>query len=92
MIFNSVNFQVTNSKKLKSSSLDEKERRELTEILIQKLININPDLSDQELKRLIAEKYVETRNRKFISLKPVEDEFNKKIKEYLEKIGKLRIK
>ena len=92
LIFNSINLQVTNSKKLKTSLLDDKERRELTEILIQKLININPDLSDQELKKLIAEKYVAYRTKKYISLKPLEDEFNKKIKEYLEKIGKLRIK
>lgn len=92
MIFNSINFQTTNSRKLKSTLLDEKERKELTDKLIEKLININPELSDQELKNLIAEKYIAYRSKKDISLKPLEDEFNKKIKEYLEKIEKLRIK
>ena len=72
--------------------LDDKERKELTDILIQKLITINPDLSDQDLKKLIAERYVAYKTKKTISLKPLEDEFNRKIKEYLEKIGKLRIK
>lgn len=92
LIFNSINFQSTNSKKLRSSLLDDKERKELTDRLIEKLININPEMTDQDLKKLIAEKYVTYRSKKDISLKPLEDEFNKKIKEYLEKIGKLRIK
>ncbi len=92
LIFNSINFQSSNSKKLKSSLLDDKERKELTDKLIEKLISINPEMTDQDLKKIIAEKYISYRSKKDISLKPLEDEFNKKIKEYLEKIGKLRIK
>lgn len=92
LIFNSINFQSSNSRKLKSSLLDDKERKELTDKLIEKLININPEMTDQDLKKIIAEKYISYRSKKDISLKPLEDEFNKKIKEYLEKIGKLRIK
>lgn len=92
LIFNSINFQSSNTKKLKSSLLDDKERKELTDKLIEKLININPEMTDQDLKKIIAEKYISYRSKKDISLKPLEDEFNKKIKEYLEKIGKLRIK
>ncbi len=92
LIFNSINFQSSNSRKLKSSLLDDKERKELTDKLIEKLININPEMTDQDLKKIIAEKYISYRSKKDISLKPLEDEFNKRIKEYLEKIGKLRIK
>lgn len=92
LIFNSINFQSSNSKKLKNSLLDDKERKELTDKLIEKLININPEMTDQDLKKIIAEKYISYRSKKDISLKPLEDEFNKRIKEYLEKIGKLRIK
>lgn len=93
LIFNSINTEKFGlTEKLKTTKLDDKERRDLTDKLLEKLINLNPEFSDQELKKLIAEKYVTYRNKKFASLKPLEDEFNKKIKEYLEKIGKLRIK
>lgn len=93
LIFNSINTEKFGlSERLKTTKLDDKERRELTDKLLEKLINLNPEFSDQELKKLIAEKYVTYRNKKYASLKPLEDEFNKKIKEYLEKIGKLRIK
>ena len=93
MIFNSINNEKFGlSESLKTTKLDEKEKRDLTDKLLEKLINLNPEFSDQELKKLIAEKYVTYRNKKYASLKPLEDEFNKKIKEYLEKIGKLRIK
>ena len=93
MIFNSINNEKFGlSEGLKTTKLDEKEKRDLTDKLLEKLINLNPEFSDQELKKLIAEKYVTYKNKKYASLKPLEDEFNKKIKEYLEKIGKLRIK
>lgn len=93
LIFNSINAEKFGlSEKLKTTKLDDKERKELTDALLEKLINLNPEFSDQELKKLIAEKYVVFKNKKYASLKPLEDEFNKKIKEYLEKIGKLRIK
>lgn len=93
LIFNSINNEKFGlSERLKTTKLDDKEKRDLTDKLLEKLINLNPEFSDQELKKLIAEKYVTYRNKKYASLKPLEDEFNKKIKEYLEKIGKLRIK
>lgn len=93
LIFNSINTEKFGlTEKLKTTKLDDKDRRELTDKLLEKLINLNPEFSDQELKKLIAEKYVTFKNKKYASLKPLEDEFNKKIKEYLEKIGKLRIK
>lgn len=93
LIFNSINTEKFGlSERLKTTKLDDKDRKELTDKLLEKLINLNPEFSDQELKKLIAEKYVVFKNKKYASLKPLEDEFNKKIKEYLEKIGKLRIK
>ena len=93
MIFNSINIEKLGmSEKLKTVKLDDKAKKELTDKLLEKLIHLNPEFSDQELKKLIAEKYFIIKNKKNVSLKPLEDEFNKKIKEYLEKIGKLRIK
>ena len=92
LIFNSINFQVKNGSKLKNSLRDEKEKRELTDKLIEKLIDINPEFSDQELKKLIAEKYVSYRTKRDISLKPLEETFRKSINEYLQNIEKLRLK
>lgn len=92
LIFNSVNAQVQKGKKQKANTMDEKLKQELTERMIERIIEINPELAENELKKMIAEKYIIYKNKKGISLKPIEDIFKTKIKEYLTKIEKLRLK
>ena len=79
-------------KKQKANTMDEKLKQELTERMIERIIEINPELAENELKKMIAEKYIIYKNKKGISLKPIEDIFKTKIKEYLTKIEKLRLK
>ena len=59
LIFNSINSETFGlSDKLQQTKLDDKERKMLTDKFLERLINLNPEISDQELKKLIAEKYI----------------------------------
>ena len=80
-------------KKQKKNSDEQKNMiKELTDALMEKIINLNPDLTDKELRELIAEKYMIIKSRKIISLKPVEDKFKQRIEKYMEQAKEVRLK
>ena len=60
--------------------------------MIEKIIELNPDLSDKELKQLIADKYVTMKTKKIISLKPVEDKFKERIEKYMAQVKEIKLK
>ena len=76
----------------KNAEEDKKTRKELTDAMIERIIELNPDLSDKELKQLIADKYLVMKNRKVISLKPVEDRFKERIEKYMSQTKEVRLK
>lgn len=93
LIFNSLNKQVRDKRKRQISvEEDKKERKELTEKLMEQIIDINPDLVEQELKKMITDKYIVYKRKKEVSLKPLEESFKKGINKYLDRIEKLRLK
>lgn len=93
LIFNSLNKQVRDKRKKQISvEEDKKERKELTDKLMEQIIEINPDLVEQELKKMITEKYIVYKRKKEVSLKPLEEAFKKGINAYLDRIEKLRLK
>ena len=67
-------------------------REELTDAMIERIIDLNPELSDKDLKQLIADKYASMKTRKVISLKPVEDRFKDIIDKYMNQIKEVRLK
>lgn len=71
---------------------DKKMRKELTDAMIEKIIELNPDLSDKELKQMIADKFIIMKTRKVISLKPVEDRFKERIDKYMSQVKEVRLK
>lgn len=80
-------------KKLTKTAIEDKEAvKQLTDALIEKIINLNPELTDQELKKLIADKYVTMKTRNVISLKPIEDRFKDKIEQYMFHAKEVRLK
>ena len=91
LIFNNMNSQLRNNKKLKKVARDPKEDKYLSDILLEKLIELNPNLTDQELKKMIADKYTAYKVKRDISLKPLEEVFKKNINSYMKKIEKLRL-
>ena len=81
------------SKGPKKTAMEDKEmRQQLTDSLIEKIINLNPELTDKELKQLIADKFVIMKSRNVISLKPVEDKFKQRIDKYMNNIREVRLK
>ena len=92
LIFNNINLQGRKSTKLKNVIRDEKERKELTDRLIEKLVQINPDIPDEDFKKMVMDKYIMYKLKRDISLKPLEETFKKHIDTYLENIEKLRLR
>ena len=81
-----------NKKKLKIATLDPKEQKQLTDSLIDKIIEINPELAENELRNMILERYLVFKKKKVISLEPIQEVFEENIKTYLMKVEKLRLK
>ena len=76
----------------KGSAEHKKMLQELTDALITKIIDLNPDLTDKNLKQLIADKYMIMRAKRIISLKPVEDKFKERIDKYMNIAKEVRLK
>ena len=94
LIFNKINDKNKNNKKkkLKTVDLDSVEQKLLTDSLIDKIIEINPELAENELKKMIIDRYIVFKKKKTISLEPIENIFEDNIKTYLTRIEKLRLK
>lgn len=92
MIFESNEIEEKVKAQKKNTIEDKKRIKELTEAMIEKIIDLNPDLTDKELKQMIADKLVVMKTRKVISLKPVEDRFKDKINKYVERVKEVRLK
>ena len=71
---------------------DKNARKELTDALMERIIELNPEMSDKELKQLIADKYMVMKTKKVISLKPVEEKFKERIDKYMSQIKEVRLK
>lgn len=76
----------------KTAEEDKNTRKELTDALMERIIELNPDLSDRELKELIADKYMVMKTKKIISLKPIEDKFKERIEKYMSQVKEVRLK
>ena len=76
----------------KTALEDKKVRKELTDDLIEKIIDLNPDISDKDLKQMIADKLILMKTRKLISLKPIEDRFKDRINKYMVQAKEVRLK
>ena len=77
----------------KKQAIEDKEMRKgLTDSLIERLIDLNPDLTDAELKQMIADKYLKMKTKQTVSLKPIEDRFKERIEKYMEQVKEVRLK
>lgn len=76
----------------KNAIEDNKTRKELTDALMERIIDLNPDMSEKELKQLMAEKYLGMKTKRVVSLKPVEDRFKERIDKYMNLVKEVRLK
>lgn len=88
------NYEAEEKKKgqKKKAIEDNKARKELTDALMERIIDLNPDMSEKELKQLMAEKYLVMKTKKVVSLKPVEDRFKERIDKYMDLVKEVRLK
>lgn len=92
LIFNSLESEENENKKMRATELDPKAQKEMTDNLLERIIEINPEMAEQELKKMIAERYLAIKNRNLVSLKPIENRFRERIDKYLSKVEELRLK
>lgn len=92
LIFKNQNIEDKIKGKRKSAIEDKKIKKELTDELIEKIIELNPDLSDKELKQMLTDKLIIMKTRKLVSLKPIEDRFKDRIEKYLMQAKEVRLK
>lgn len=92
LIFKENNLEEKMRGQKKTAIEDKKIRRELTENLMEKIIELNPDMSDKELKQMIADKLIVMKTRKLVSLKPIEVKFKDRIDKYMLSTKEVRLK
>lgn len=91
-IFKSTDLENQFKGKEKSAIEDKKVTKELTDALIEKIIELNPDMSEKDINKLITDKLLVMKTRKLISLKPIEDKFKEKIDKYMANAKEVRLK
>lgn len=91
-IFKSTDLENQFKGKAKATIEDKKVTKELTDALIEKIIELNPDMSEKDINKLITDKLLVMKTRKLISLKPIEDKFKEKIDKYMANAKEVRLK
>lgn len=91
-IFKSTDLENQFKGKAKAAIEDKKVKKELTDALIEKIIELNPDMSEKDINKLITDKLLVMKTRKLISLKPIEDKFKEKIDKYMANAKEVRLK
>ena len=71
---------------------DKKMAKELTDAMIERIIELNPEMTENELNKLITEKILMMKTKKLISLKPIEDRFKERIEKYMIQAKEVRLK
>ena len=65
--------------------------KNMTNELISKILELNPDITEMQLREIVAEKYAELRKMNQLNLKKLEEIYRKHINMYMEKIEKKRV-
>ena len=64
----------------------EKVKKRATETLVQRIINLNPEIQLEDFKKMLGDKYIVLKNRNLVNDTEIQAIFKKHIDEYLEKI------
>lgn len=78
--------------KAKNAIEDKKMAKALTDAMIERIIELNPDLTEKELNKMIIDKLMIMKTKKLISLKPVEDRFKIRIDKYMTQAKAVKLK
>ena len=91
-IFKKTNNSEALKGKAKSAIEDKKMAKQLTDAMIERIIELNPDITEKELNQLIRDKILVMKTKKLISLKPIEDRFKERIEKYMIQAKEMRLK
>jgi len=86
-LLNYLNFDLikTKDKREVSAGIEGKEMSQrITEMLMMRILELNPDMTEAQLKQLLAENYVKIKNMWASSTKQIEDLYTKNLKEFVE--------
>ena len=92
IIFKKTNNSEALKGKAKSAIEDKKMAKQLTDAMIERIIELNPDITEKELNKLIRDKILVMKTKKLISLKPIEDRFKERIEKYMIQAKEMRLK
>lgn len=88
-----LNYLVMNT--LNGNTITESEKQELSERLIgnviEKIIDIDSTISEEQLKNIVAKQYAVVKYKQVTSVKRIEELFDKKIDKYLKRVNNLKI-
>ena len=88
-----LNYLVMNT--LNGNTTTESEKQELSERLIgnviEKIIDIDSTISEEQLKNIVAKQYAVVKYKQVTSVKRIEELFDKKIDKYLKRVNNLKI-
>lgn len=88
-----LNYLIMNT--LNENTTTESEKQEMSERLIgnviEKIIDIDSNISEEQLKDIVAKQYKVIKYKQVTSVKRIEELFNKKIDKYLKRVNNLKI-
>ena len=88
-----LNYLIMNT--LNENTTTESEKQEISERLIgnviEKIIDIDSNISEEQLKDIVAKQYKVIKYKQVTSVKRIEELFNKKIDKYLKRVNNLKI-
>ena len=92
LVFKNHENQEKKKGQLRDAIEDKEVKKELTDSLLERIIELNPELTEKELQELLGDKLIKMKNRNIVSLKPVEDKFKDRIEKYMNRIKEVRLK
>ena len=73
-----------------ASEENKKVKNQITSILVQRIISLNPDMPPEEFKQMVGDKYEVIKRKNVVTMDELQDIFKQNIDKYLEKIKKIK--
>jgi len=92
-LLNYLNFDLVKTKDFRHNLTEVSEQdlsKKITEMLMMRILELNPTMTEAELKELLAENFIKVKSKYSSSTKQIEDVFSRNLKEFVEKISSKR--
>lgn len=92
-LLNYLNFDLVKTKDVRHNLAEVSEQdlsKKITEMLMMRILELNPTMTETELKELLAENFIKVKSKYSSSTKQIEEVFSRNLKEFVEKISSKR--